>query len=177
MEQRYQPHRQVRGGIGPAADNVWVVGSDIIHYTGSVWTGVADPVGGYNAIAGSGPSDLWAVSRVANVSSLVHFDGTSWTTAYTTSVALRDVAVDGPNDVWAVGDEILHYPSLPAFADVPSPNPFYNYIQWMACHNYISGYPCGGAGEQCLPPTNHPYFRPGNNVTRGHSPIIAGAAG
>jgi S-layer family protein len=49
------------------------------------------------------------------------------------------------------------------FVDVPPANPFYSYVEWMACRSYISGYPCGGAGEPC--PGN--YFRPGLNVTRG----------
>ncbi len=42
----------------------------------------------------------------------------------------------------------------------------------------ISGYPCGGAFESCVAPNNRPYFRPGNNVTRGQlSKITSGAAG
>ena len=31
----------------------------------------------------------------------------------------------------------------------------------------IGGYPCGGPGEPCVAPSNRPYFRPGNNITRG----------
>jgi hypothetical protein len=57
-------------------------------------------------------------------------------------------------------------PCMLTFTDVPPGHPFQAYIRWMACHGYISGYTCGGPGEPC-DPTRTPYFRPGNNVTRG----------
>ena len=57
-------------------------------------------------------------------------------------------------------------PCTLSFADVPSGYTFYPYVQWMVCRGYISGYPCGGPGEQCNP-TQDPYFRPANSVTRG----------
>jgi hypothetical protein len=42
----------------------------------------------------------------------------------------------------------------------------------------MSGYPCGGAGEPCVPPDNRPYFRPSNNATRGQiAKIVSNAAG
>ncbi len=171
----------LKGVIALAANDVWAVGgysaaSSILHWNGSAWTPVSSPnIGTLNSIGGSGPADLWAVSTGG---SIVHYNGISWTSAFTGANTLVDVAADGPNDVWAVGSAILHYPSLPTFSDVPSSNTFYNYIQWMVCHNYISGYPCGGVGEPCLPPQNHAYFRPGNNVTRGQlAKIIASAAG
>jgi hypothetical protein len=47
----------------------------------------------------------------------------------------------------------------------------------MACRGIINGYPCGGAGEPCNG-NNDPYFRPGNNVTRGQfAKITSNAAG
>jgi hypothetical protein len=52
------------------------------------------------------------------------------------------------------------------FQDVdPTDNPFWVYIERMAKHGYVGGYPCGGLGEECMP-GNKPYFRWGNNVTR-----------
>ena len=60
------------------------------------------------------------------------------------------------------------------FNDVDGANPFYLYIQWMACRGYISGYPCGGPGEPCP----GAYFRPGNMVTRGQLlKMVVNAAG
>jgi hypothetical protein len=64
-----------------------------------------------------------------------------------------------------------------SFEDVPVGSTFYPYIQCMACQGIINGYPCGGVGEPC-DPNNNPYFRPGNNVTRGQfAKIAANAAG
>lgn len=61
---------------------------------------------------------------------------------------------------------------LITFADVPPGNTFYADIQCLACRGIIGGYPCGGAGEPCTPPGNRPYFRPGNNSTRGQTAKI-----
>jgi hypothetical protein len=48
----------------------------------------------------------------------------------------------------------------------------------MVCRGIISGYPCGGSGEPCVPPNNRPYFRPNNNVTRGQiAKIVSNSAG
>jgi hypothetical protein len=58
------------------------------------------------------------------------------------------------------------------FADVPPGSTFYPYIQQVANRGIISGYPCGGPGEPCLPPISPPYFRPNNNVTRGQTAKI-----
>ena len=53
------------------------------------------------------------------------------------------------------------------FEDVPPGSTFYTYTERMAERNIITGYPCGGPGVPCIPPANRPYFRTGNNVTRG----------
>ena len=71
----------------------------------------------------------------------------------------------------------IQTPPTPTFADVAVGYPFYPYIETAAAHNVISGYTCGGPGEPC-DPGNRPYFRPGNNVTRGQlSKIIVTAKG
>jgi hypothetical protein len=63
------------------------------------------------------------------------------------------------------------------FTDVPEDSTFYDFVRCMACRGIINGYPCGGVGEPCNG-NNDPYFRPGNNVTRGQfSKIAANAAG
>jgi hypothetical protein len=60
------------------------------------------------------------------------------------------------------------------FQDVPFGSTFYEYIEGLASQGVISGYPCGGPGEPCIPPQNRPYFRPNNNATRGQtSKIVA----
>ncbi len=58
------------------------------------------------------------------------------------------------------------------FEDVPASSTFYQFIGRIAGRGIISGYPCGGSGEPCLPPGNRPYFRPGNAVTRGQTAKI-----
>jgi hypothetical protein len=59
------------------------------------------------------------------------------------------------------------------FSDVPSSHPFYLWVQRLATRGIMGGYACGGAGEPC-DSQNRPYFRPGNNVTRGQaSKIVA----
>ena len=64
------------------------------------------------------------------------------------------------------------------FQDVPVTHTFYLYIQRLASRGIIGGYACGAPGEPCIPPNNRPYFRPGNNVTRGQaSKIVAMSKG
>jgi hypothetical protein len=64
------------------------------------------------------------------------------------------------------------------FEDVPPSNSFYPFVERLASRGYINGYPCGGPDEPCVPPTNRPYFRPYNDVTRGQlAKIAANAAG
>ncbi len=64
------------------------------------------------------------------------------------------------------------------FQDVAPSSTFWLFIERLSVRGIIGGYPCGGAGEPCVSPTNRPYFRPNNNVTRGQlSKITSGAAG
>jgi len=65
-----------------------------------------------------------------------------------------------------------------SFQDVPPGSTFYTFIGRLVAHDVMSGYPCGEAGESCVPPANLPYFRPNANATRGQiSKIISNAAG
>ncbi len=62
------------------------------------------------------------------------------------------------------------------FADVQPNSLYYPYVQRLGLRGYMSGYPCGGQGEPCLP-GNLPYFRPYEWATRGEiSKIVANAA-
>lgn len=64
------------------------------------------------------------------------------------------------------------------FEDVPPNHPFYAWINRMAVRGLIGGYPCGAAGEPCVPPNNRAYFRPANYATRGQiAKIVSNAAG
>jgi hypothetical protein len=64
------------------------------------------------------------------------------------------------------------------FEDVNPANTFWLWIERLAGRGYINGYPCGGFGEPCIGPTNRPYFRVYNDLTRGQlAKIISNAAG
>jgi RHS repeat-associated protein len=64
-----------------------------------------------------------------------------------------------------------------SFTDMPPDGTFYSHIRCLACRGIMSGYPCGGPGEEC-DDQDRPYFRPNNNVTRGQlSKIVANSAG
>lgn len=64
------------------------------------------------------------------------------------------------------------------FEDVQPDHTFYSFVRCMVCMGIINGYPCGGEGEPCVPPSNNPYFRPGKNVTRGQiAKIVSNSAG
>jgi hypothetical protein len=67
-------------------------------------------------------------------------------------------------------------PSGQTFEDVPPSHTFYEFIQRLASRNVIGGYPCGGPFEPCIAPAYRPYFRPGNDVTRGQSSKIVANA-
>jgi hypothetical protein len=57
-------------------------------------------------------------------------------------------------------------PTGQTFEDVAPTSTFYLYVERIAAHNIIAGYPCGGTGEPCGTGSK-PYFRPANNATRG----------
>lgn len=70
-------------------------------------------------------------------------------------------------------------PGVQRFADVPPLDTFYVWIQRLAARGIIGGYPCStqaGTTEPCVAPTNLPYFRPGNNLTRSQLAIIVSRA-
>jgi hypothetical protein len=65
-----------------------------------------------------------------------------------------------------------------SFEDVPIGSTFYDFAGRMVAHGVMSGYPCGGPGEACVPPDNLPYFRPNVNATRGQiAKIVSESAG
>jgi uncharacterized delta-60 repeat protein len=60
------------------------------------------------------------------------------------------------------------------FEDVPPTNNFYLYIERLASKGIMGGYPCGAVPSEPCSTQNRPYFRWGNNATRGQtSKIVA----
>jgi hypothetical protein len=75
--------------------------------------------------------------------------------------------------ITALGWTLLN-PTQSTFEDVPVGSTFYEFVETAYAHAVLSGYPCGGLSEPCIPPGNKPYFRPFNNATRGQtSKIVA----
>jgi hypothetical protein len=56
-------------------------------------------------------------------------------------------------------------PDGQCFADVPSTNAFYTFVNRIFQQDLVTGYACGSPGEPC-DPYSRPYYRPVNNVTR-----------
>jgi hypothetical protein len=66
-------------------------------------------------------------------------------------------------------------PGQQSYADVPTNSTFWLYIERLTTHGLMNGYPCGGENEPC-DSQQRPYFRAGNNVTRGQlSKIVSNA--
>jgi hypothetical protein len=69
---------------------------------------------------------------------------------------------------------LLLDPATPTFADVAPGSTFYTYVETVAAHSLVGGYPCGSPGEPCP----GIYFRPVNSATRGQvSKIVTIAYG
>jgi hypothetical protein len=166
----------VKAFAGVADDDAWAVGapnridniSALAHWDGSQWAVVTVPdIGVLSAVAARAANDVWA----AGGDGLLHWNGTAWIAvapAYP-PLAPAELETAGTTDIWVAGRDYAgtqvtyHYSDPSEFPDVPATYHFYPYIHWVACRNIVSGYGCGGPGEPCP----GPYFRPGNNVTRG----------
>ena len=100
-------------GIWAASrDDVWFAGgapsatnSTIAHWDGTAVTvSLESPVrGGFNAIWGSGPRDIYAVGYETSV----HWDGDTWTTI--PGVIGTSIAGSGPDDVWVGNYEGMYH--------------------------------------------------------------------
>jgi hypothetical protein len=68
-------------------------------------------------------------------------------------------------------------PGAQIYEDVPSYNPFYQWINRLSSRGHMGGYLCGGEGEPCGV-DEMPYFRPFANATRAQlAKIVSNAAG
>jgi len=98
---------QAFGAIwGSAANDVWIAADAgrMAHWDGTAWT-LPDRTPGLNRVAGTGPTDVWAVGA-----SVAHWDGTAWTDRVkgleswvsAGQLSIDDFAGVGPEDAWAV---------------------------------------------------------------------------
>ena len=72
---------------------------------------------------------------------------------------------EGPSPAQADRPDATCPPDGQCFADVPSDNVFYAFVNRIYQQDLVTGYPCGGPNEPC-DPEGRPYYRPVNNVTR-----------
>ncbi len=165
------------------------------HWDGNQWSVVPSPSSEgirnvLNGVSASAPDDVWAVgSRLVQTLTL-HWDGAQWSRVPSPNIDLggnfNAVLALGADNVWAVGHSrgsivqtfIAQYTSSCSppptstptacpiqFSDVPSDNPFYEYIRCLTCRGIVSGYDDGT-------------FRPNNNITRRQiAKIVSNAAG
>ena len=66
-------------------------------------------------------------------------------------------------------------PAGQTFEDVAPGSAFYLWVERLASRGIMGGYACGSEGEPCGS-DNRPYFRPGNNATRGQSSKVVANA-
>jgi hypothetical protein len=117
---------QLLSVVAFSATDVWVAGFEgqmprplVLHYDGIAWSKVTTPNPGADAggsalfaIAGSGPTDLYAVGIQPTGSLVMHFDGATWAVEATpapeagTIEALLAVDVQASGEVWGVGFSI-----------------------------------------------------------------------
>jgi polysaccharide biosynthesis protein PslG len=120
------------------------------------------------------PFDHWAYSFIEALAELGsiggYADGTFRPNNSTTRAQLTKIVVLSFN-LPQVSPPSAH------FTDVPPGSTFYTFVETAYAEGLLGGYPCGGPGEPC-DPQNRPYFRPGNDVTRGQiAKIVVSAAG
>lgn len=102
-----------------APDNVYAVGTRVLHWDGTTWSEALDiGAGSYFGMWASAPNNIYIVGN----SVMRRYDGTMWRPVLTNTTAdLRSVWGAAPNDIWAAGEggTIVHYDGN-AWGPVPS---------------------------------------------------------
>ncbi|HMA34905.1 MAG TPA: S-layer homology domain-containing protein, partial [Chloroflexia bacterium] len=168
------PASAAYSSISAAAPNdVWIVGGHAAyHWDGTALrtVGVPPEAGSLSTVVAAGGGEAWAT----DATNTFHWDGLHW--ALVPGGIPGALAAGGPYDIWNVDStRITHWPDLPIFADVRGADPFYRFVQALACRSIVSGYRCGAPGEPCDGNTRA-YYRPGNTITRGQVAKLAALA-
>jgi hypothetical protein len=88
---------------GFAPDDVWAVGSTVLHWDGGAWGTSSVGAEEFFTVWGAGPSDVWIGGSPAPYSPMVyHYDGASWTNPRPSGLNNLVVAIWGTSsdDVW-----------------------------------------------------------------------------
>jgi hypothetical protein len=182
----------LEGVAAASSTDIWAVGNSwdgsasstlLVHWDGTQWTQVPGPNPDPSAsellgVAVLPSGEAWAVG-IAGGSLIVHYSDPCMTPSVTPSpsntatITLTMTPTATPT-IQPIATPIA---CTIEFTDVPVGSTFHDNILCLACQGLITGYPCGGPGEPC-DPNNNPYFRPGNDVSRGQlSKIVSNAAG
>jgi cysteine-rich repeat protein len=108
--------------ISPTTDDVWAGGGvTLSRFDGTAWHDywTASP-GNVQAVWGSRPDDVWAVTDRGSV---LRWNGSTWAEATSSSgTSFRDVWGQSSNDVWVVGGTLLRWNGS-TWTEGPSPTP------------------------------------------------------
>lgn len=115
-----------------------------------------------------------------------------WAWNYITYMACHEIVVGYPDGTFRPNNNVSRGqaakiisnsagfeddPGEQLYEDVPPDSTFFTWINRLSNRGIMEGYPCGGPGEPCGP-NNLPYFRPGNNTSRGQiAKLVSNTAG
>jgi hypothetical protein len=104
-----RPGRAAAATWATSSKDVWVAGDGIEHWDGTQWTQAVPPGTTFTSIAGSFPTDVWAVGP----GGVQHFDGDAWSAVSVPAGTPALAAVWATNvfDAWIVGAQgtVLHW--------------------------------------------------------------------
>jgi hypothetical protein len=154
------PGTALHGASALRQQDVWAVGDGVLHYTNALFSDVPPGHTFYPSI-----QCLACRGILGGYADGTFRPGNNITRGQLSKVVANAAGFNEPV-------------SGQTFEDVPPQHTFYIWIERLSSRGIVSGYPCGGEGEPCVPPQNRLYFRPGNNATRGQiSKIVSEAAG
>jgi hypothetical protein len=171
----------LRGVSAVDANDVWAVGVDgsgnvqkrtaVVHYTGECLSPVPTPTPTACPIEFTDvPSGSTFYPYVRCLACRAVLGGYPDGTFRPNDNLTRGQAAKIVSNAAGFSDDIP--PTQQTFTDVPPGSTFWVYVERGYAHGVFSGYPCGGAGEPC-DPQQRPYYRPGNNLSRGQLAKVA----
>lgn len=100
--------------LGPVwasgVDDVWVTGSRLMRWNGTVWTDMAIPAAyAFPTVVGRGPNDVWAWTTQQSGPQIAHWDGSSWSDRSplhdppTSWIGIQALWLASADDVWLAG--------------------------------------------------------------------------
>jgi len=113
-----------------SGEDVWAVGTQVLHWDGSQWNSVSDSNVEYNDLSALSPDDIWAVGRNGVIG---HWDGQNWTQTSAPYALpsggldsnLTGIGTAARNDTWVIGDyeggALLIHSNCNSWTAIPNP--------------------------------------------------------